>query len=243
MNVKSKIVEKMKGLIKKRERKEIVFELNKKILIVSPHQDDETLGCGALINKYSSIVDILLVTNGELGNPELTKAETVAIRNKEFDLATKGVHKTFKMGLRDSNFSFGELKKKKFNFKQYDAIFVPGKKELHPDHVKVNKYVKKLACKKRIYEYEVWKPLDAYNCFLDFSDDATKKWERIEKYKCQLRHINYLDKIKGLNCYRGIGLNAEYVECYKETLFWYEKIFSIIIHWLVVVNEWRKKIV
>ena len=42
--------------------------MNKKILIIAAHPDDEVLGCGGTINKYSKLgysIDILFVSDGE----------------------------------------------------------------------------------------------------------------------------------------------------------------------------------
>ncbi|MBO4323765.1 MAG: PIG-L family deacetylase [Clostridia bacterium] len=72
-----------------------------KILIVAPHPDDETLGCGGLLAKYGPQCDVLLVSNGELGFFEtstVTDPSLVAkIREKEFEDAMNffKVHKYF----------------------------------------------------------------------------------------------------------------------------------------------------
>lgn len=237
-----KVVSNIRNIMMEKECKEISFGETERILIVSPHQDDETLGCGALINKYTEIIDILLITNGELGNPEFSKTETVAIRNREFEKATKGVRNTYKLDLKDSNFTFKDIKQKRFDFTKYDAIFIPGKREKHPDHQKVNRYIKRLSSKSRIYEYEVWSPLWDYNCYLNFSNEAEKKWDRIKKYECQIKHINYLEKIKGLNCYRGIQLGADYVECYYKNLYPYERLLVQIMKMKKLINKWKSKI-
>ncbi len=45
-----------------------------KILVIAPHADDEVLGCGGIINKYSRQgyeIHILLATNASNGAPEL----------------------------------------------------------------------------------------------------------------------------------------------------------------------------
>jgi LmbE family N-acetylglucosaminyl deacetylase len=45
----------------------------KKVLLVFPHPDDETVNCGGTANRFSksgSAVTVLLLTRGERGNPE-----------------------------------------------------------------------------------------------------------------------------------------------------------------------------
>ena len=48
------------------------FELqkNEKILVVAPHPDDESLGCGGLMSKYGKQCDVLLLTDGRRGKSE-----------------------------------------------------------------------------------------------------------------------------------------------------------------------------
>ena len=35
-----------------------------RILIVSPHPDDETIGCGGILAKYGSQCDVVVLTDG-----------------------------------------------------------------------------------------------------------------------------------------------------------------------------------
>ena len=46
----------------------------KKVLILSPHADDEILGCGGFISKYSKhkySIHVLILTNANKGAPEI----------------------------------------------------------------------------------------------------------------------------------------------------------------------------
>ena len=48
--------------------------MKKKILILSPHADDEILGCGGLISNYSAKnyhISVLILTNANVGAPEI----------------------------------------------------------------------------------------------------------------------------------------------------------------------------
>ena len=47
--------------------------INKNVLIIAPHGDDEILGCGGTINKYVDKgykVYVAIMTNANLGNPK-----------------------------------------------------------------------------------------------------------------------------------------------------------------------------
>ena len=46
----------------------------KQILILSPHADDEILGCGGFISKYSKKkynINVVILTNASKGAPEI----------------------------------------------------------------------------------------------------------------------------------------------------------------------------
>ena len=63
------------------------FSEKDKILIVAPHPDDETIGCGGILTLYGSQCDVVLLTDGRLGKPEnsdLTEEQTATVRHKEF---------------------------------------------------------------------------------------------------------------------------------------------------------------
>lgn len=225
--------------------RQVCFSAHDRILIVAPHQDDEALGCGALISKYHDITDILLVTNGNKGNPEYTREETAKIRNDEFMQAAGYCHKVYKMELEDSEFTYSLFRNKKISFADYDYIFIPNKNEAHPDHAKTYKYIRKAIRyqwkKPRLFEYEIWTPLLRFNTYLDFSDFASRKWNMIRIYKSQLKHIDYLNKIKGLNCYRGIFVHASYAECYHMKLKMTERISAALCEMITCYLKKRSK--
>ena len=64
--------------------------MNKRILILSPHADDEILGCGGFISKYSKknyYVSVLILTNANKGAPEIFSSEKIKQIRKESKLA------------------------------------------------------------------------------------------------------------------------------------------------------------
>ena len=60
--------------------------MKKKILILSPHADDEILGCGGFIAKYSKKnydISVLILTNANNGAPEIYSSNVIKkVRNE-----------------------------------------------------------------------------------------------------------------------------------------------------------------
>ena len=68
----------------------------KKILILSPHADDEILGCGGLITKYSKKnyqISVLILTNAYKGAPEIYSEKKIhQIRNQKSQFRQQNHH-------------------------------------------------------------------------------------------------------------------------------------------------------
>lgn len=204
----------------------IYIEKKDHILVVSPHPDDECIGCGALLSQYAKQCDVLLMTDGRYGNPEWSVSDTIAIRNKEFDdaMSAAGVHSVFKLNFVDSHMPYVYRKwdNNKIDIADYSMVFIPNRNENHPDHKRtfmlLYKKIKKIKKRRRpkVFEYEVWTTIikpDKYLC-MDESQ-MNQKSALIKKYQCQLKHIDYDKRIKGLNQYRGMMINSNYAEAYR----------------------------
>ena len=54
--------------------------MKNKILILAPHADDEILGCGGFISKYSKQnyhITVLILTNANIGAPQIYSTEDI----------------------------------------------------------------------------------------------------------------------------------------------------------------------
>ena len=74
--------------------------MKKNVLIISPHADDEVLGCGGFISKYSKkncLISVLILTNANKGAPEIYSPEEIKSIRKEAKVANKliGTKKIF----------------------------------------------------------------------------------------------------------------------------------------------------
>ena len=111
-----------------------------KLLIVAPHPDDESIGCGGLLALYGKQCDVMLVTDGRLGKSEARKSvsdeEIIKTRLEELKNALQicGVNHLITLNIPDSQTK--KYKKRFFqtNIRNYDYIFIPNSHEAHPDH-------------------------------------------------------------------------------------------------------------
>ena len=189
-----------------------------KCLILAPHPDDESIGCGGFLIKYAVQCDIIILTDGSLGNIQYSPEENIAVRTKELKKAMEylGVNSYNCLNIPDKKIRSHLKILKKINFKKYNYVFVPNRHESHIDHYCIYKKVKRLLnfSKTKLVSYEVWATLPAPTNYVDISDIADKKRKLIDIYKSQTIHINYKEKILALNSYRGMRAAVDYAEAF-----------------------------
>lgn len=196
---------------------------SEKLLIVAPHPDDETIGCGGILSLYGPQCDVLLLTDGRRGIPEgstFTQDETAAIRKREFLAVMDGfhVHGYRMLEIPDAELASHEQTVSGVDLTAYDRIFVPNCNERHPDHKAayeiINRLCQKQKAKAEVIEYEVWSPIISANRFLDISSVMDTKIAGLQKYRSQTASIDYESFVKGLNMYRGTPHHVTYCEAY-----------------------------
>lgn len=201
---------------------ELLLKSNDKCLLLSPHADDETIGCGGLLLKYPSNFNVICLTDGRYYKKSDNINELIITRKSEFTSVMQKVN--------IKNYSFLDIEDKhlidnycvfsKIDISSFDYIFIPNFLDQHRDHKAVTYLLKKLLKKSnysknlKIGFYEVWSTLSIPNFYVDISDLAQNKAELISIYKSQEDIISYSDKILGLNAFRGLTVSRQYVECY-----------------------------
>ena len=196
----------------------MVVNKEDRILVVSPHPDDESIGCGGLLSKYRGQCDVLLVTDGyreDLDNKYISDK-----RVEEFKGATQflGVVNTFMLHIPEHKITENRAKFLGIDYSPYKYIFVPNRFESHKDHADVYEVMKKVAKKKapksNLVEYEVWTTLREYNIKVDISDVFEQKKQAILMHKSQVEDLDYVSMILGLNSYRGKGHGCDFAEVF-----------------------------
>jgi len=139
------------------------------------------------------------------------------VREREFVQAVSlaGVHAYQCLRIPEGKIRANRKKIAETDFRQYDHVFVPNRYDEHRDHRDVYRVVRKMIGKKtRLYEYEVWTPLRKTNICVDISDVSERKIEMIRTHESQIRELDYVGMIMGLNAYRGRSRGFSFAECY-----------------------------
>lgn len=208
---------------------------NDKCLIIAPHADDESIGCGGILLKYPQNFEVVVLTDGCKGGGNNDSEETIIkTRLKELSqaMAFAKVKNYRNLMIKDREVKQNLDKINTLNLKQYDYIFVPNGDEMHIDHRPILAQVKKILRfwgKTRIISYEVWSPIPNPNLYLDITDIAEQKRELISHYKSQIKYNDYANKAISLNHYRGLPVGLCYAEAFlSERTFAQKYGFSIV---------------
>lgn len=213
-----------------------------KILVISPHPDDETLGCGGTILKLreeGNFIYWLIVTgmNDKLGFPK----EKILNRQREIKKVTKmyGFDDVFNLNFpttRLDTIPMVDLISKISDCIRKirpEVIFMNNKSDIHTDHkitfqavvsatksFKAN-FIKRILMYETISETDVVSPFieNAFlpNIFVDISHYIEKKLEIISIYKSEIMEYplpRSLDSMKALARFRGSQIGVEYAEAF-----------------------------
>ena len=218
--------------------------MKKKILVIAPHADDEILGCGGTIAKFTKLghqVFVIILTNASLGAPELfSNMEIKKIRNES--LAANKIIGTKKLYFEDlpglilnqiplykiSNL----IEKYIFNINP-NLVFIPSNLDIHSDHKAVFNAAKialrpnKKSKVEKILSYEVLSETEWNENNISFNPDYFVKLKKnfidlkiksFLKYKSQVKkspHPRSKNGILNLSKLRGSQINEEFSEAFK----------------------------
>lgn len=196
---------------------------DERILIVAPHPDDETIGCGGLMLSYPSQCEILLLTDGRKGYDSRFPTDEDALaeqREKELNEVAKtvGINKVYCLKIPDGEVAEHEEFIAGFDIRTYAYVFVPNRFERHKDHAPalaiIQKMKRKQKAKAKLFEYEVWSPLAHPTDMTILDSLIDQKLDLVRKYQSQIRFLDYEAMTEALNRYRGAGNKIKYAEVY-----------------------------
>jgi N-acetylglucosamine malate deacetylase 1 len=201
-----------------------------RILVVSPHRDDETIGCGGTIRAHTERGDDVAVVHvsGESGASPAEARAACAILGVT-DISTLSGPA---IQLEATEALLTELVAV-FRRRRPDIVYVPHANDDDPTHEVTARAVRQArwiaaypvlaeagpptqahAC--TVYEYEVWTPLARPSVFVDITPHRERKIRALTCYSSQLEISCWVEGALGLNRYRGVTSgHGEYVEAFS----------------------------
>ncbi|MBN1277280.1 MAG: PIG-L family deacetylase [Deltaproteobacteria bacterium] len=192
----------------------------RKTLVLAPHPDDESIGCGGSIALHAAAGDpvkIVFLTNGALGDisGRMEREDYVGLRQKEAKEACTG------LGVIDIEFwpyedrslagCRGGLRRLIDLLQMFvpELVYVPSPLEFHPDHRAASLLlcdaIRSCSMEFEVAFYEIGQPLSA-NMLVDISEVMHLKQRAINAYKSQLQERAYDRISEALNRFRSLTL-------------------------------------
>lgn len=200
----------------------------RKALVIAPHPDDETLGCGAtinLMNNSNCTVSVVLLTDGK----DTERGRDISeLRLNEFNNATRilGCTDNIFMDFPDGKLGqhiLGATERLSEILKdqQPEIIFAPYVLDFNPDHrysdLILSRSIGDLK-KVHIAMYEVWTPIVYPDCYINVSSEYTAKTSAINCYESQEQICGLQEKSLVINELRAkliMRKNVKYIEAFK----------------------------
>lgn len=217
----------------------------KKILVLAPHADDEVLGCGGTINKFSSSgsdIYTVILTNAYFGAPEIFSKNLVSKIRKEAISANKilQIRKLFFEDFPAPSLDQFPLYKIADKILEYintikpNTVFIPSEKDSHIDHKIIhsaamvalrpiqNHVVNNVLAYETLSEThwgEQTNSLFSPNYFEKLTKQNIKiKNQSFSKYKSQIKkfpHPRSKNGIEILSKFRGMQIDSDYAEAFE----------------------------
>jgi LmbE family N-acetylglucosaminyl deacetylase len=220
----------------------------KKILFISPHPDDETMGCGGTIlklKKSGSKIYWLIVT--DINHSNKFSQKNIKDRKKEILKVSKQYNfdNVFNLNfepakLSDKNYYeiISKISKTVSNLNP-DSIFIPNLTDIHTDHYFVSKaclslikwfrypsiksafFYETLSETNFNYSLGTFKP----NAYFDISKYLQKKLKILKIFKSEIKKHPFprsIEAIKSLAILRGSESGYQYAEAFQQIFKKYE---------------------
>ncbi len=202
-----------------------------RILVVAPHPDDESIGCGGTIRLHFERGDrlsVVFLTSGEMGLKHLPREEAWRIRESESERASEilGIHALhFLRGpdwyLNECEEEIGSALAPILKRESPEVIYLPHPGEWHPDHkaslpIVLAGLPRASIPAPRLLTYEVWTPLPEYDHGENITPVLRHKMRGVRAHRSQVQQLRYDRGVLGLNRYRGaIAWGCPYAEVFQ----------------------------
>jgi LmbE family N-acetylglucosaminyl deacetylase len=179
--------------------------LGESVLILVPHPDDETLGCGAVLRKHAENNGKITLVNMTDGSGAMTAMDREALKKMRKEELNQICTRLKITDVIHLDFPDGNLEVSKASIdglaeiikeKSPDIIYVPFFCDFHKDHVAANQILGSALkethhyCQIRAYEIQVPITPLLFNSYLEISDDLAYKKELIQQYRSQMLSLD-----------------------------------------------------
>lgn len=201
------------------------------VLVIAPHPDDESIGCGGAICLHADRghrVATVFLTSGESGLPELSKEEAWRVREREAERATEilGVASIEFLRrpdqyLQENTIDAACALKPILQREKPEVLYLTHERDFHPDHRATVSIVQAAVRAAGITEptllsYEVLTPLTEFDRAEDISPVMRRKLKAMWAYRSQIRQFRYDLAFRAMNRYRGVMARAgRYAEVFR----------------------------
>jgi len=188
-----------------------------RVLVISPHPDDEVIGCGGTLRRHienSDVVQVIFLTSGENGVRGQPPDETARRRETEAAKAARIIgyrHIEFWRepdgAVRSTRVLVNRLRKK-VNEWRPQILYLPHEAEMHPDHRAAARIARRALTASMLRKietrmYEVWTPLQQIDHVEDISKQIEVKIAAIRAHRSQCKIMRFDEAARGLSRYRG----------------------------------------
>ena len=202
--------------------------VGERALVLAPHPDDETLGCGGTVQLLLAAdkrVKVIFLTSGEKADQSQVHSEYAVQREREAEKALKvlGVtdYEFLRFPDRELHTRYDEVYRQILGITgsyQPDTVYSPSIIEINPDHrasaLLAHNLHKDMTQNKtgrehplQLLFYEVTTPLRP-NVLVNISSVFRRKNRAIKKYKSQLRILDYRVYCNALNTFRALTVDG-----------------------------------
>ena len=217
--------------------------MSNKVLVVAPHPDDETLGCGGTLLKHKkngNTIYWMIVTNVDTDHGWFD--EVVQKRQEEIDQVSQmyGFDKTFKLDFPTTRMDV--IPNKELIAKISDVIkevepsivYLPNRRDIHTDHQTIFNaalnctknfrypFIKRILMYETLSETEFSPALEECvfnpNVFTDISEYFDTKVEIFKVFASEVMESpkpRSIETITALARYRGSRIGAKYAESFN----------------------------
>jgi len=184
------------------------------VLVLSPHPDDESVGCGGALRAHvldGDDVHVVFLTSGEAGGHGQPPEVVGPRREREAHAAAAvlGVAGTEFWRLPDGRTRATRDLSERFAKRMLDlgadVVYAPHRGEQHTDHRTAARVAASArdAADVEIRYFEVWTPITAIDVIVDISVHIDTKVEAIRCYESQCNIMRFDEAALGLARWRG----------------------------------------